>query len=177
MLEDGQEDVCHLPWTDRRARLDRLAEKVFDGTHVVPVPYLDPPSQEVHELWMDESELIEGSVAKRKKSRYKRGRRSTEWIKIKPQESTEAKVIGYEMGKGASNGHVVGALKIVLLETGAETSIGWAMTEAEAQDAIGKHVEIRHHGWFKKNGKRSGSVKHPVGYRWRPDRDRVKEAA
>lgn len=166
VLRLGEKNVMPLPWHKRRALLEAIGEE-FDGELVHLVPSVRP-DQELYERWVDDG--LEGVVLKRKGSRYKEGSRSQDWTKLKPQEDgAEAIVIGYEMGKGKSNQHKVGALKVRLLKTGKETSCGApseCRTSEQAEAKIGCMLELRHHGWT-----RHGRLRHPIPLRWRPDRD------
>lgn len=61
---------------------------------------------------------LEGLIAKRKTSRYA-GRRSPEWVKLKPVRSLTALVTGYESGQG-SRADTIGALHLSLLDDDGE---------------------------------------------------------
>ena len=165
LLMLGPHDLTGRPWDERRELLEGLAE-IVDEELCPLVPVVDPATQEAHDAWFDAG--LEGSVAKKRKSRYRPGARSSEWIKNKPQATTEAVVTGYVMGKGQTNTDRVGALEVTLLESGQPTTTGHDCSIEEAEAMIGKTLELRHHGWTVHR-----KVRHPVFYRWRPDRDQV----
>jgi bifunctional non-homologous end joining protein LigD len=151
------------PFDTRRARLEQLSTGFGDDVYLVPSV---KPSQAVHDAWVASG--MEGSMCKHRRSVYRPGSRSSQWLKYKPQQTTEAVVIGYGMGEGQENQHLVGKLEIRLIETDKETSTGYECTPEEAEAMIGKMLTIRHHGF-----QRSGKVQHPVFDCWRPDRDEV----
>jgi len=163
VLKVGTMEVLGLPWDERRPMLETLVEAV-GSDFVKLMPYVRPPDPSVHEAWLASG--LEGSVCKRIDSKYVPGRRTSDWTKVKPQETTEAIIVGYEMGKGASNGHKVGALEIQLLETGKRTTTAWSGTVEEARRLQGRVCEVRHHGWTE-----DGKVRHPIWHRLRPDRE------
>jgi len=158
-------DVRSLPFRERRQLLEEMNNlEYFDGENVQMTPQL-PCRQEVYE------ELVrlgwEGGMAKNMAAPYRSGKRSRDLLKLKPQWTDEAVVIGYEMGKGESNQTKVGALNIRMLETGAETSVGFGCEVGEVFEHVGKICEIAHFGLFADTGK----PRHPGFVRWRPDRD------
>jgi ATP-dependent DNA ligase len=154
-------DVCSRPWTERRRLLDAM---VFPKGGAVSIAPYGPVDDDVFAQWLEMG--MEGCVLKRKDAPYRPGtRRRDGFVKVKPQATTDAIVIGYEMGKGASNRHRAGALKIRLCDTGAETSCGIDKTEEAAKALIGRRVEVAHYGWIKGSGK----VRHPIHKRTRPD--------
>ena len=111
---------------------------------------------------------------------YRQGARTPEWEKLKPQLTTEAKIVGLIAGKGAGNGHLTGSFEIELLETGVVTKT--ATMNDEQRNAhldpdawIGYMIEVDHHGWTRKAGRRH-KIKHPVKHgagatetRWQRD--------
>lgn len=167
VLVDAGVDVMREPWDARRARLERQCMALPDGGPVALLPCLDDPERfdDVHAQWLAAG--LEGSVAKRRSSSYSPGSRSkNRWLKIKPQATAEALVVGYEMGKGKSNQHEAGALKIKMLESGAMTTTGFCVPVEKAEAALGHVIEIRHHGVGA-----SGKPRHPIFDRFRPDLD------
>jgi ATP-dependent DNA ligase len=156
-------DVCSRPWTERRQLLEKALLLVPAGGCVAIAPY-GPIDDNVFAEWLEIG--MEGAVLKRKDAPYRPGsRRRDGFVKVKPQATTDAIVVGYEMGKGASNRDYVGALKIRLIDTGAETSCGVHKRVEDAEALIGRRVEIAHYGWIKDSGK----VRHPIHKRTRPD--------
>jgi bifunctional non-homologous end joining protein LigD len=155
-------DVTTLPWSHRRELLEKLAPILGTGPDVM-LAAVAPVDEATLEKWLELG--FEGAVAKREASLYRPGKRSRDWLKIKPQETAEAVVIGWEYGKGASNRQLCGALQIRMLETNAETTTGWGGTPAEADAMVGRIVEVRHHGISATTGK----PRHPVKPKLRPD--------
>jgi bifunctional non-homologous end joining protein LigD len=146
-------------WRARRRILEVLVQS--DWTGPVRLSECVDPDEDVLAGWLDAGG--EGAVLKRVESIYRPGKRSRDWLKYKPQTTDEAIVSGFEMGKGQSNGHLVGALKIVMFN-GAETTIAFTGTPEEAQGLIGRIVEVKHYGLFP-----SGKPRHPGFSKWRPD--------
>lgn len=146
-------DVTGLSWRDRRELLEQCMAGV--DAHATTSAYVDR-DESIHQRWLDLG--FEGSVAKNPASTYHAGKRSREWMKVKPQETTDAIVMGWKMGEGASNRDRVGALEIRLCETDEPTTVAFDTTPEEAITLIGRRIELRHHGWQK-----SGKVRHPAG--------------
>jgi ATP-dependent DNA ligase len=117
----------------------------------------------VLELWVQYG--AEGAVCKRKDASYSSGGRPRSgFVKIKPKQTTDAIVFGWEMGEGKSNRDRVGALKVRLVETGIETKVGYDATVEKAQSKLDRRCEVQHFGW-----QSSGKVRHPGFVRWRED--------
>jgi ATP-dependent DNA ligase len=137
------EDVRPLPWRERRALLERIGPT--DGLNVRVAPYVDA-SEQAHQAMLELG--LEGSVCKYVDSRYV-GHRSPMWVKIKPQQTAEAKVIGFKAGTaGTELDGLVGALELEMLGSGARTRAS-GMSDAERRDMtdhperwLGQIVEI-----------------------------------
>lgn len=158
-------DLTHAPWTYRRTWLETL-----ELTHpVVLNPYrsFDP---DVVTQWVDLG--FEGAVCKNPRSVYRAGKRSGDWLKIKPQLTDDAIVTGWQHGKGASNTHLCGCLEIRMTDTDVETTTAFKATPEEAEKMIGRLIEIRHHGLMK-----SGKPRHPIFSRTRDDLEPVNSPA
>jgi ATP-dependent DNA ligase len=165
VLRDAGEDVRHLPWSERRARLEELIDPMLDPKRIKRSIIL--PANTALEMAL--SVGLEGVVYKLRSSRYE-NKRSGNWIKVKPQESLEARVIGFKPGESSFAG-MVGAVEFEILETGVRSRAS-GMTMTVRQDMtdhperwLGKVVEIRHHGISK-----DGKPRHPQFYRVRLDR-------
>lgn len=167
VLRLAGEDLRALPWSERRERLESLtfAEQ---GLELSPA---GDASQEAHEKFLALG--LEGSVCKHKDSPYRNGR-SPHWVKIKPQETIDAKIVGFKEGTG-SNAGLAGAIKFEL-PGGVESTckildkqLRAAATE-EPEMFIGRTIEVKHHGV-----QTSGKVRHPQFLRFRDDKDQLTE--
>ena len=90
LLADGDENLMGAPWTERRARLERLLEDPPDG---VRLSETSPNGARMLERarkggW-------EGVIAKRSAARYVPGARSRDWLKLKLQHRAEFVIGGY----------------------------------------------------------------------------------
>lgn len=168
------EDLRTLPWTARREKLEALFAK--GGAHVALSPYC-PSTVAQHEEFLKLG--LEGSVCKRKDSRYF-NRRTAAWVKCKPQATAEAKIVGFKDGKkGSGMEGQVGAFKLEMIPSGAKTTVKCGVQERhdEAtrerdgaslpsdQGWLGRIIEIKHHGIAA-----NGVPRHPQFLRLREDR-------
>lgn len=101
-----------LPYTDRRAALERLD---ISGDHVAVPPAFD--GDPAHAMAASRQQGLEGVVCKRLDSVYTPGRRSPAWIKVKHARMQEVVVIGWEPGAGRRAGEV-GALLLAVHRDG-----------------------------------------------------------
>lgn len=168
------EDLRAEPWSERREVLDSIGGGLLDGLSVSVAPYA-PASEDAHEQMLKLG--LEGSVCKRTDARYVNSR-SNLWVKIKPQATAEAKVIGFKPGTaGSAFDGMVGALELEMLDSGARTRAS-GFDLATRKD-ITEHperwlntvVEIKHHGLSA-----DGVPRHPQFLRRRDDRDAAAEA-
>jgi bifunctional non-homologous end joining protein LigD len=98
--------LMDLPFSERRARLDRLG---LDGEHWRTSPFHIGEGDIF--LAATREQGLEGVLAKRLDSRYAPGRRDAGWLKIKNDNRQEAVIGGYTTGKGA-RAATVGALHL-----------------------------------------------------------------
>jgi bifunctional non-homologous end joining protein LigD len=72
------EDLRRAPWSERRARLEELLADADGAVRLTPVLELNPALHAalVADGW-------EGTVAKRTSGRYRCGKRSSAWVKLK----------------------------------------------------------------------------------------------
>lgn len=158
---DGQ-DVRKFPWTDRR----QLVEAIQTSDKVRVSPVFEPSEAKLDAVLQAG---FEGLVLKRKSSRYVNSR-SPSWVKVKPQETAEAKVIGFKPGQGSFAG-MIGAIEFEMLDTGAKSRCsGFDMAlrreiTANQDQWLGQIIEIKHHGIGKE-----GKPRHPQYLRRRDDR-------
>jgi len=160
-------DVTHEPWWTRREMLDTIALGFeFGHNLVVATTPVSDVSQSVLNKWIDAG--AEGAVCKAPGSRYLPGKRTREWLKLKAVTTADAIVIGFERGKGQSNGHLNAAMLLRMCDTGTETSCGlgsWCEdATANEKNWIGRRVELKCYGRFE-----TGSPRHPVFLRFRDD--------
>jgi bifunctional non-homologous end joining protein LigD len=165
---DGQ-DTTRLTFGQRNHILSQVD---VDG-HVVRLTPSYGSDPTVYDAFMNAG--LEGAVFKRADGIYREGARSRDTLKFKPQPTAEATIIGYIPGKGEREG-TIGALKIRLVDSGVETSVGIPIglsTEilAAPDDYLDRHIEFAHNGI-----QPSGSPRHPVFRCLRPDRDAVENA-
>jgi len=94
VLEVEGEELCDLPFVERHRRLKellapskivRLSETFEDGEALLEAA---------------RAQRLEGIMAKREDSPYQPGRRSRDWLKIKPTGRQEFVVVGYTKGQG-----------------------------------------------------------------------------
>lgn len=97
---DGR-DVMPLPWTERRALLERLG---LAGDRWQTPPAVIGEGQRVHDA--AERLGMEGVVAKRTESPYRPGRRSSEWCKYRIRLGQELVVGGWLPGEGRLRGTI-----------------------------------------------------------------------
>lgn len=95
------EELTGLPYRRRRERLERLAL----GPRAVVPPSFDDGAATVA---ASRENRLEGVVAKRADSLYHPGSRTTDWIKVKLEESCEFVVGGWRPGKRALGALLVG---------------------------------------------------------------------
>lgn len=88
----------------------------------------------------------EGVMLRAAASPYQSGR-SEHLRKYKRFDDTEAKVVGYNPGKGKYTG-MVGSLKVELPD-GTRFAVGAGLSDAERRDppSIGSTITFKHHGW------------------------------
>lgn len=102
--------------------------------------------------WFNElvSQGAEGVILHRRDARFNPGR-SDNVLKLKPYMDSEAKVIGYQQGRGKYQG-MLGAL-IVVDKRGKQFKIGTGFSDAERANppAIGSTITFKYHG-YTKNG-------------------------
>jgi DNA ligase-1 len=108
-----------------------------------------------------ESQGGEGVMLRAAGSPYEVGR-SPHLRKLKSFDDTEARVIGYNPGKGKYQG-MTGSL-LVELPNGTRFSIGSGLTDAQRRNPppIGSEITFKHYGWTKK-----GKPRFPVFWRIR----------
>lgn len=81
------------PLTDRRVRLEELLDQVNPGAPMELSRALPQAGRRLLETVVAHG--LEGLMAKRLSSPYRPGRRSPDWLKIRPRPAREAVVLGY----------------------------------------------------------------------------------
>ncbi|MEO8091751.1 MAG: non-homologous end-joining DNA ligase [bacterium] len=97
-------DLCGLPYSERRQRLQALG---LDGPSWQTPAARPRDGRALLKLTADRG--LEGVVAKRTESRYLPGRRSSSWLKVKNVESQDFVIGGWMPGEG-SRSQTLGAL-------------------------------------------------------------------
>ena len=165
-------DVRRKPWKDRRTALTPVAVL----KHVTVSPLYECSAAGLAQALADG---LEGLVCKRENSRYVPGR-SASWMKVKPQQTAEAIVVGFKDGEaGGRWDGLVGAFELEMLGPDGERNgvlttakcgtdlIHYSATAerdalargetAKRQDRwLGLPVELAHHGLS-----RQGVPRHP----------------
>ncbi|TDD51597.1 DNA polymerase LigD [Kribbella antibiotica] len=96
---DGK-SLLEATYDDRRGLLESL--ELGDPFYETPAAFAD--GNEALELAM--STGLEGVVAKRRRSRYLPGRRSADWIKVKPVQTRDVILCGWHPGEGNREGKI-----------------------------------------------------------------------
>jgi bifunctional non-homologous end joining protein LigD len=173
VLRLAGEDVTGKTWQERRDLLERM---VVANTHVQLTPVAD-----CREASHDNIVRLgfEGSVAKRKTSRYRQGARSDDWLKLKVHDTADVVVVGFKPGKAGSRwADGVGAFEVEILDddgrrTGVFTTVKCGTDECHIaahehpEIYLGKVIEIMHMGQGE-----SGKYRHPSFVRLRSDDDK-----
>jgi bifunctional non-homologous end joining protein LigD len=104
---DGR-SLLDLPYTQRR--------ELLDGLELAGESWQTPPAFEgngAQAVRASQKQGLEGVVAKRLTSRYRPGRRSPDWVKVKNIRAQEVVVGGWSPGKGRRSG-TIGSLLLGL---------------------------------------------------------------
>ena len=90
LLVDGDESLMSAPWTERRARLEKILRNPPDGVRIS-----ETSSNGSGMLERARRGGWEGVIAKRSAARYVPGARSRDWLKLKLQHRAEFVIGGY----------------------------------------------------------------------------------
>lgn len=165
ILELDGHDLRLFEWSDRRKLLE-IAARSFDPDYV-RLTLVTEPSQEVIDAWIAEG--MEGVVLKRKASRYQGGKRSRDWLKIKPTQTIDVRITRLIEGAGKRAGQAntiefpyrdgVACATVPSYELATEM---WQNPDAY----IGRLAEVAYYG-----PTTLGYLRHPQLVRMRPDKD------
>jgi bifunctional non-homologous end joining protein LigD len=109
LLELEGEPLIHLPFTERRERLEEILDR---RNRVVQLSDAFDDGAALEQAAVEQG--LEGVMAKRADSRYEPGKRSRDWLKVKPGlQRQEFVVVGYTKGQGRRGGSL-GALVLAV---------------------------------------------------------------
>jgi bifunctional non-homologous end joining protein LigD len=136
LLELEGEPLIQLPFTERRARLEQVLDR---RNKVVQLSEAFEDGAALERAAVDQG--LEGVMAKRADSRYEPGRRSRDWLKVKPgKQQQEFVIMGYTKGKGRRE-KSLGSL-VLAVNRGGELqyvgNVGTGFTEQEIERLVAK---------------------------------------
>ena len=109
LLELEGEPLVQLPFTERRERLEEILDR---RNRVVQLSEAFDDGAALEQAAVEQG--LEGVMAKRADSRYEPGKRSRDWLKVKPGlQRQEFVVVGYTRGQGRRSG-ALGALVLAV---------------------------------------------------------------
>ena len=109
LLELEGEPLVQLPFTERRERLEEILDR---RNRVVQLSEAFDDGAALEQAAVEQG--LEGVMAKRADSRYEPGKRSRDWLKVKPGlKRQEFVVVGYTKGQGRRSG-LLGALVLAV---------------------------------------------------------------
>ncbi|GAA1576081.1 hypothetical protein GCM10009789_31890 [Kribbella sancticallisti] len=100
ILRFAGKSLLEATYDDRRALLESL--DIGDPFWEVPQSYADADEA----LDLSAAQGLEGVVAKRRKSRYLPGKRSSDWVKVKPVLTRDVILCGWHPGEGNRSGKI-----------------------------------------------------------------------
>jgi bifunctional non-homologous end joining protein LigD len=110
-------DITQLPLLERK----QLLEKILPANDIIR--YSDHVVEEGTALFNEiRKRKLEGIIAKRSRSTYEKGKRTTDWLKIKNVNSDEAIIIGFTEPKGSRQ--YFGSLLLAAYQDGLLRSVG-----------------------------------------------------
>jgi bifunctional non-homologous end joining protein LigD len=130
LLEVEGEPIIDLPLVERRKRLEKLLDK-----RNTTVRFSESFDDGRALLRAAKQQKLEGIMAKRLESKYLPGKRTRDWLKIKPHGRQEFVIAGYTKGQGRRSG-TLGSL-VLGAYRGAELAyvgnVGTGFTEQEIE--------------------------------------------
>jgi bifunctional non-homologous end joining protein LigD len=130
LLEVEGEPIIDLPLVERRKRLEKLLDK-----RNKTVRFSESFDDGGALLKAAKKQKLEGIMAKRLESKYLPGKRTREWLKIKPKGGQEFVVAGYTRGQGRRSG-TLGSLVLGAYRGGELVyvgNVGTGFTEQEIE--------------------------------------------
>ncbi|GAB3277072.1 ATP-dependent DNA ligase [Sinomonas notoginsengisoli] len=201
LLEYEGRDLTRLPFRERRAALELLAEGGLpENAQLSPLFGAASGARDdaEHVLAASAEHGLEGIVAKRLGTRYEPGRRSGAWVKIKNERTQEVVVAGWREGNG-SRAATIGSLLLGIPDDAGRLAyagrVGSGFTEGMlAEIARRLHAlerktspledvpaaDARDAHWVRpklvgevtySEMTSGGRLRHPVWRGWRPDKD------
>jgi len=155
----------------RRKKLEKLlTETPIEGVALVPQHEVSDYDSaiELYDKYVDQG--YEGIMLKVPDSPYE-GKRTKSWLKIKPEETVDAKIVAYEEGTGKNEGRL-GAFTVEL-DDGTRVRVGGGYSDKQRDkfgpDMIGKMLEFGRQK--EKAGAEVATSRFPQFKRMRPDKD------
>jgi bifunctional non-homologous end joining protein LigD len=130
LLEVEGEPIIDLPLVERRKRLEQLLDK-----RNKTVRFSESFDDGRALLRAAKQQKLEGIMAKRLESKYLPGKRTRDWLKIKPHGRQEFVIAGYTRGQGRRSG-TLGSLVLGAYRGGELTfvgNVGTGFTEQEIE--------------------------------------------
>jgi bifunctional non-homologous end joining protein LigD len=133
VLELDSEPLASLPLAARRQELEQLVDPAAASVVLSP-QFADGEAL----LAAARDQGLEGVVAKRSRSAYQPGRRSSDWRKVKVRMGQEVVIAGYTKGQGRRTG--LGSLVVGVHEAGGlrwAGNVGTGFTDSELERLLG----------------------------------------
>lgn len=195
LLEYEGRDLTRLPFRERRAALELLAEGGLPADARLSPLFEDDDAE--HVLAASAEHGLEGIVAKRLGARYEPGRRSGAWVKVKNARAQEVVVAGWREGNG-SRAATIGSLLVAIPDDAGRLAyagrVGSGFTEGMLTEIAGRlrgierktspledvpAADARDAHWVTpklvaevtfSEMTSGGRLRHPVWRGWRPDK-------
>ena len=136
IIELDGKSLVDLPLIERK----EILKKILPESNVIR--YCDHVEDEGKMLFKEMQKMgLEGMIAKRKKSKYLIGKRTTDWLKIKNVQSQEAIIIGFTEPKGSRSSF--GSLLLGMWKNDKLVSIGNVGTGFTDQSLKDLHTKLK----------------------------------
>ncbi|WP_082686292.1 DNA ligase D [Bacillus coahuilensis] len=140
ILRYKEKDLLNTPLDERKSILSTLFSTILfsDPINIVQVPYFNQPNEILDELFLH---FGEGLLAKKRKSTYAPGKRSTDWIKVKNWRKVHCVVTSWNSENDYFTCGILWA-KIRLLKSGRLKMVLQKKKEMHSKYALtGKEIE------------------------------------